>query len=97
MRFSVAAVLALASAVFAQDATDGFNVVTKPTEGESVPAGETYEIVWTPDTKYGDKPVSITLVGGKSQPEQQVIELLAGKLGDKKNQHNVCCQRAIAV
>lgn len=79
MRYSVAALLTLASAVFAQ--TEGFNVVSKPTEGEKVPAGESYEIVWTPDAQYADKPVSIILIGGPSQPKQVVLDTLAGKLG----------------
>lgn len=75
MRFSAAALLALASAVFAQ--TEGFDVISKPGEGEKVPAGETYEIVWAPDAKYGDKPVDIILIGGPSQPKQQVLDTLA--------------------
>lgn len=75
MRFPAAALLALVSAVFAQ--TEGFDVVSKPGEGEKVPAGETYEIVWAPDAKYGDKPVDIILIGGPSQPKQQVLDTLA--------------------
>ncbi|KAM7194254.1 Ser-Thr-rich glycosyl-phosphatidyl-inositol-anchored membrane family domain containing protein [Naviculisporaceae sp. PSN 640] len=75
MRFSAAAFLALVSAVFAQ--TEGFNVIASPDEGDAVPAGETWEILWTPDAAYGDKPVSIILIGGPSQPKQQVLETLA--------------------
>ncbi|KAK4215280.1 Ser-Thr-rich glycosyl-phosphatidyl-inositol-anchored membrane family-domain-containing protein [Rhypophila decipiens] len=75
MRYSVAALLALASSVLAQ--VEGFDVMTQPGENEVIPAGETYEIVWTPDADYADKPVSIILIGGESQPKQIVLETLA--------------------
>ena len=68
MRFSIATVLAFASAALAQ--TAGFDVVTKPTDQEKIPAGKAYEIVWSPSAEYSGKTVSIILVGGKSQPEQ---------------------------
>ncbi|KAM7224555.1 Ser-Thr-rich glycosyl-phosphatidyl-inositol-anchored membrane family domain containing protein [Rhypophila decipiens] len=75
MRYSVAALLALASSVLAQ--IEGFDVMTQPGENEVIPAGETYEIVWAPDADYADKPVSIILIGGPTQLNQSVIETLA--------------------
>lgn len=75
MRFSAAAVLAFASAVLAQ--TDGFNVITKPTDSEKVPAGSTYEVVWQPGPEKYAGPITIDLVGGPSQQGLQKIENLA--------------------
>ncbi|KAK3398075.1 Ser-Thr-rich glycosyl-phosphatidyl-inositol-anchored membrane family-domain-containing protein [Sordaria brevicollis] len=49
MRFSVAAVLAIATSVFAQ--TDGFDVITNPYAGEKVLAGKPCEIKWAPSTE----------------------------------------------
>lgn len=81
MRFSVATVLAFASAALAQ--TAGFDVVSKPTDQEKVPAGKAYEIVWSPTADYSGKTVSIILVGGPSQPKQQVLETIASKFRNK--------------
>ncbi|KAK0746367.1 Ser-Thr-rich glycosyl-phosphatidyl-inositol-anchored membrane family-domain-containing protein [Schizothecium vesticola] len=75
MRFSVATVLALATAVFAQ--TEGFNVITKPTRDEKVPAGSTYEIVWQPGPDKYTGPITIGLVGGATQQTLVPIETLA--------------------
>jgi len=77
MRFSVATVLAFASAVLAQ--TEGFNVITKPTRDEKVPAGSTYEIVWSPGPNKYAGPVTIDLVGGATQQTLSKIENLACK------------------
>jgi hypothetical protein len=67
MRFSITAVLALAtSLVQAQEPTDGFHPITKPTRGEEVAAGSTYEIVWEPSASYPGT-VTIGLLGGASQ------------------------------
>ncbi|KAK1830332.1 Ser-Thr-rich glycosyl-phosphatidyl-inositol-anchored membrane family-domain-containing protein [Podospora conica] len=75
MRFSVATVLALATAVFAQ--TEGFNVITKPTDSEKVPAGSTYEVVWQPGPDKFAGPVTIALVGGATQQTLSTIDTLA--------------------
>jgi hypothetical protein len=77
MRFSVATVLAFASAVLAQ--TEGFNVITKPTRDEKVPAGSTYEIVWSAGPAKYAGPVTIDLVGGATQQTLSKIENLATK------------------
>lgn len=83
MRFSAATVLAFASAVLAQlDPTAGFDVVSKPTDQEKIPAGKAYEIVWAPSAEYSGKTVSIVLIGGPSQPKQDVLETIASKLGN---------------
>lgn len=77
MRFSIASVLALATAAFAQrEPTPGFNVITKPTEGEQVSAGSTYEIVWQPDSTHpGD--ITIGLLGGSAPNTLAVIDTIA--------------------
>lgn len=95
MRYSFAAVLALASSVLAQ--TPGFNVISKPGNFEDVPAGSTYSVVWSPSPAYSGKSVTVSLIGGKDQGSLQPIETLGkatvddgkfewkvdSKLGDK--------------
>ncbi|KAL2174751.1 Ser-Thr-rich glycosyl-phosphatidyl-inositol-anchored membrane family-domain-containing protein [Thermothelomyces heterothallicus CBS 202.75] len=76
MRFSITALLALASAVVAQDPTEGFDPITKPAEGEKVPAGSTYDIVWLPSEVYpGD--IKIALLGGSSPQTLTVVDTIA--------------------
>lgn len=95
MRYSFAAVLALASSVLAQ--TPGFNVISKPGNFEDVPAGSTYTVVWSPSPDYAGKSVTVSLIGGKDQKSLQPIDTLGkatvddgkfewkvdSKLGDK--------------
>lgn len=65
MRFTItAAVLAFATSVFAQ--TPGFDVISKPTKDEQVPAGATYEIEWAPNSNWTGT-VTLSLLGGASQ------------------------------
>ncbi|KAL2155075.1 hypothetical protein VTH82DRAFT_3751 [Thermothelomyces myriococcoides] len=76
MRFSITALLALASAVVAQGPTGGFNAITNPKEGEEVPAGSTYEIVWLHNKAWpGD--VTIALLGGSSPQTLTVVDTIA--------------------
>ncbi|KAB5580602.1 Ser-Thr-rich glycosyl-phosphatidyl-inositol-anchored membrane family-domain-containing protein [Coniochaeta sp. 2T2.1] len=78
MRFTLTtAVLALASSVFAQ--TPGFDVISKPTDGESVPAGSTYLIDWEPSTSNAswNGAVTIDLIGGAVQKDQKVLSTIA--------------------
>lgn len=74
MYFSVATVLAFASAVYAQVA--GFHPITKPTQDEKVPAGSTYEIVWEPSPDHPGT-VEIALLGGSSPQTLDVIQTIA--------------------
>jgi hypothetical protein len=77
MRFTIAAVFAFASAVLAQSTTDGFDVISKPTKDEKVPAGTTYSIVWDPIASY-DGTVSISLLGGATPATLQNLGVIAG-------------------
>jgi len=64
MRSAVyAAIAAFASSVLAQ--TAGFDAITKPAKDESIPAGETYTVEWTPAAKYTGT-VKLGLIGGAS-------------------------------
>jgi hypothetical protein len=64
MRSAVyAAVAALASSVLAQ--TTGFDAITKPAKDETIAAGETYTVEWTPAAKYTGT-VKLGLIGGAS-------------------------------
>ncbi|KAK5663618.1 hypothetical protein OQA88_4049 [Cercophora sp. LCS_1] len=74
MRYSIAAILALASSALAQ--TAGFAVLTKPATGEKVPAGETYTVVWTPNPKWTG-PVTLTLMGGVDNTKLQLLDPIA--------------------
>ncbi|KAI1376375.1 Ser-Thr-rich glycosyl-phosphatidyl-inositol-anchored membrane family-domain-containing protein [Hypoxylon crocopeplum] len=55
-----ASALAFAASAFAQ--TDGFAVMTSPTEGEKIPSGQTFTIEWEAGTYTG--PVTISILGG---------------------------------
>jgi hypothetical protein len=80
MRFSITAVLALASSlVQAQyDPTPGFHPITKPTQGEEVAAGSTYEIVWEPSASYPGT-ITIGLLGGDSPSTLDNLPPIASK------------------
>ncbi len=77
MQFSLATVLALATAVAAQ--VPGFHPIIKPTEGEKVAAGSTYEIVW--ELTNADHPgtVAIDLLGGATPGTLDVVDAIAGE------------------
>lgn len=76
MRFSIAAVVAFAGVALAQ--IEGFNPITKPTEGEVVPAGSTYEIVWQPSAKNPGS-IAISLLGGSDPKGLTVVAAIACK------------------
>ena len=76
MRYSFAAILALASAVLAQ--TPGFDVITKPIKGEKVSAASTYTVVWEPKPEHGGT-VTLSLIGGGDPTTLQAL----GPIGSK--------------
>jgi hypothetical protein len=78
MRFSTISAAALAFAVSAFAQTAGFDVLTSPSNLESVPAGKTFTIVWTPDTTHTGT-VTIHLIGGATQNTQTEIGIIARK------------------
>ncbi|KAK3953172.1 Ser-Thr-rich glycosyl-phosphatidyl-inositol-anchored membrane family-domain-containing protein [Pseudoneurospora amorphoporcata] len=83
MRFSVAAVLAFATAVFAQ--TDGFDVISNPYAGEKVLAGKPCEIKWAPSTdpKFQGT-VRIDVLGGATPQSLDIVgEVATGVDGSK--------------
>ncbi|PSS27975.1 hypothetical protein M430DRAFT_15209 [Amorphotheca resinae ATCC 22711] len=55
-----AAVLALASSVVAQ--TPHFDVMSSPTQGQVIPAGSSFDIIWDPNSVPGT--ITITLIQG---------------------------------
>lgn len=85
MRFSLAAVAALASVVAAQ--TPGFAPISKPSEGEEVAAGSTYEIKWGVNSSYPGT-VTVALLGGDSPgllfPEEILAKKVQNSLGSFK-------------
>ncbi|GAB1310159.1 hypothetical protein MFIFM68171_00369 [Madurella fahalii] len=74
MQFTLATVLALANAALAQVA--GFHAITQPAEGEQVPAGSTYEIVWQPNADYPGT-IVIGLLGGATPATLSVVDTIA--------------------
>lgn len=79
MRFPFAAALALAAATLVGGQTSGFNLISKPSQGESVPAGSKYEIVWQPSSAYPGA-VTLALLGGSSNANLAVITTIASKI-----------------
>lgn len=73
MRFSFAAVLALATSALAQ--TPGFDVISKPGKNEQVPAGSTFDIKWDPASHDGT--VTLSLIGGPEPAKLDVLQEIA--------------------
>ncbi len=76
MRFTIstAALVPFASSVLAQT-TPRFDVISKPTKDENVPAGSTYDIVWAPSAGYTGT-VTISLLGGADAGSLQPVETI---------------------
>ncbi|KAI1817743.1 Ser-Thr-rich glycosyl-phosphatidyl-inositol-anchored membrane family-domain-containing protein [Poronia punctata] len=70
-----ASVLAFAASAFAADPTEGYAVVLSPTEGDNVPAGETFTVKWDAGSFTG--PADIALLAGKAPGLLEVVESLA--------------------
>jgi hypothetical protein len=75
--FVSAAILAFASAVYAQNPTDGFDPITQPTQDENVPAGQPFDIVWEPSTNYTGT-VTIQLLQGATPSTLSKGEVVQG-------------------
>lgn len=71
---SAAAFLALISHVVAQ--TDGFDAITKPTSGEVLTAGSTFQVTWDYDAQY-DGTISITILEGKTAATLELGDIVA--------------------
>lgn len=89
MQFSFAAVLALATAAFAQRAAlpnPDFNPVTSPTEHQKVQAGTTLTIKWTVPEKFASTKVNLILIGGPEQnlqtPLLNIVNGIDNSLGE---------------
>ncbi|KAK4238021.1 Ser-Thr-rich glycosyl-phosphatidyl-inositol-anchored membrane family-domain-containing protein [Achaetomium macrosporum] len=76
MLYSVLTALAFAASALAQNPTEGFNPISKPAQGENVPTGSTYEIVWEPSTKHPG-PITIGLLGGATPSTLSVVDTIA--------------------
>ncbi|KAK3309655.1 Ser-Thr-rich glycosyl-phosphatidyl-inositol-anchored membrane family-domain-containing protein [Chaetomium strumarium] len=76
MLYSFLTALAFAASALAQNPTDGFNPITKPAQGEKVPTGSTYQIVWQPSTEYPGE-ITIGLLGGATPSTLSVVDTIA--------------------
>ncbi|KAJ9144859.1 hypothetical protein NKR19_g6245 [Coniochaeta hoffmannii] len=93
MRFTITtALLALASSVVAQ--TPGFDVISKPTKGEVIPAGSTYVIDWEPSTNWTG-PVTIDLLGGPDQGGLQPLSVLAKGVDSNAGEYSWAVDKAL--
>lgn len=86
------AILALASSVFAQ--TPGFDVISKPTKGEVVPAGSKYLIDWEPSTNWTGT-VTIDLLGGPDQAGLQNLSVIAKGVDSTAGQYSWAVDKTI--
>ncbi|KAJ4417751.1 hypothetical protein N0V85_001722 [Neurospora sp. IMI 360204] len=84
MRFSVATVLAIATAVFAQ--TDGFDVISNPYVGEKVLAGLPCEIKWAPSSEYQGT-VRIDVLGGTTPQTLNKVGTVASGVDSSKGSY----------
>ncbi|KAL2131159.1 hypothetical protein VTI74DRAFT_5470 [Chaetomium olivicolor] len=85
MRFSIAAVFAFAASLV-QAQVDGFNPITKPSRGEVVVAGSTYEIVWEPSAAYPGS-ITIGLLGGSSPSTLSIVDTIAKGVDPSKGSY----------
>ncbi|OIW35161.1 hypothetical protein CONLIGDRAFT_43356 [Coniochaeta ligniaria NRRL 30616] len=93
MRFtSTAAILALASSVFAQ--TPGFDVISKPTKDEVIPAGSTYLIDWEPSSNWTGT-VTIDLLGGPDQAGLQLLSAIAKSVDSAAGEYSWVVDKTI--
>ncbi|KAG7287169.1 hypothetical protein NEMBOFW57_006674 [Staphylotrichum longicolle] len=76
MRFSFAAVFALVAPTLVAAQTSNFNLISKPTSGETIPTGSRYEIVWQPSSSYPGA-VTLVLIGGATTANLNSIVTIA--------------------
>lgn len=76
MRFSLAAVVAMAASVLAQD--PNFNPIYKPERNERLAAGQEYTITWETGS-YPDEIINIYLIGGASTDVLTRVSTIASK------------------
>ncbi|KAK0747971.1 Ser-Thr-rich glycosyl-phosphatidyl-inositol-anchored membrane family-domain-containing protein [Apiosordaria backusii] len=77
MRFSGLSVLGFASVVLAQwDPTPGFNVLSKPSFDEVVPAGKPYDVEWAGTDEFPEA-ITIKLYGGKARNSLDLVSTIA--------------------
>jgi hypothetical protein len=89
MKFSmsIAAFVAMASSVLAQETTPDFDSVYTPENNEVVHAGQVFDITWSAPEKYADQTVSIELIGGATQGSQQVLQTIAAGIPNTDEQY----------
>ncbi|CAK7205640.1 hypothetical protein SEUCBS139899_008419 [Sporothrix eucalyptigena] len=86
MRYTAATLVAFASAVLAQ--TANFDVISKPTEGTVVPAGETYTIVWAPTADYNNDTITLTLLGGATSKTLQTVAVIKAGVANSAGEYD---------
>jgi hypothetical protein len=86
MRFTVSAVLAMATTVLAQ--TADFNPIYKPESQSTINAGSTFEITWEAPAKYAEATVSIHLIGGVDQDHQVPLLDIASGIKNSANKYS---------
>lgn len=89
MQYSIvkACLLALAATTSVVAQTAGFNVITKPAEGELVAAGKTYTVEWIPTLPSQD--VSLVVLQGASNVTLQLGATIACKHHPQQTELNL--------
>lgn len=85
MRYTATSILAFASAVLAQ--TANFDVISKPTDGSVVPAGETYTITWSPTAEYNNDTITLTLLGGATSKTLQTVSVIKAGVANSAGEY----------
>ncbi len=76
--FISAALLAFASTVFATNPTPGFDPITLPIQDQNVPAGQPFDIVWSPSAGYTGT-ITIQLLQGATISSLSVGSVIASE------------------
>jgi hypothetical protein len=90
---SLSALAAFAATVMAQ--TEGFDSVTQPEPNAKLPAGETFEVVWSAPKDYAEGTVSLHLIGGETQDTQQPLADIAAGIPNSAEKYSWAVDAAL--
>lgn len=90
---SLSALAAFAATVMAQ--TEGFDSVTQPESNAKLPAGETFEVVWSAPKAYTEGTVSLHLIGGETQDTQQPLADIAAGIPNSAEKYSWAVDAAL--
>ncbi|KAF4975292.1 hypothetical protein FZEAL_7905, partial [Fusarium zealandicum] len=77
MKFTISAAALMAFVAKALAQTADFDPIYTPTQWQSIPAGQSFEITWKTPAKYAGEKITISLIGGATQNTQEPIKDIA--------------------